>query len=260
MGGVRKLGGGRSRRRRRRGRSGRSGRWAVVAVGLSLALSACNVVYAGSWRTGPISADGDDTYAMTDQGGGIGFEAPATNLGGNLRFLGYDRNIPESVDHESCTTWTGSPLTGGTLNRIQPGVALRAEVTVDRRRAITVSNNVFFYLRGTWNVHYADSTAQQPMRLLAQLDFIDEMGDWYEPTSPHSPPWRMCARVVGTDLAVRIWPTTLVAEPAWDDPLYARSVSLDPAYVFAGRPGWYMAHLAPGEVTSLVDWSGAGPI
>jgi hypothetical protein len=78
--------------------------------------------------------------------------------------------------------------------------------------------------------------AGQDLPGLRNSDFLNDVKPY---------PWRSCARVVGSTVSLKVWPTT-VPEPAWNDPNYGYSVQLPAGWGDAGRPGSYIGHLPPG--------------
>lgn len=206
-----------------------------------------------SYQQGTITADGDDRYLVTRRGTGFDVMAPTSNDGGNLREALVDAGTERSVDQQACVTWEGP---GGAT--VQPGLVLRSEVTPERTRAIMVTNNVFLLSRTSFNVHVADSSADPALRLIAQVPLPDSVGPSIHETQPL--PWRLCARVRGRELELKVWPLARVEEePSWGDPTFVGGATLPADWVRAGRPGFYIGHLPPGESTSFSEAeTGAG--
>jgi hypothetical protein len=65
-------------------------------------------------------------------------------------------------------------------------------------------------------------------------------------------PWRICARVEGDIVKVKGW-IAGQAEPAWNDPVHTGSVRIPIEWVYPGKAGWYVGHLAPGHSTTMTD-------
>ena len=231
----------------------RIGKAALIALLATTGLAACipggvsgrshptGVATVGAWQVGVLTPNGGDTYSITANHGTVQLGAPSSNKGGNLRLAAARHEAPVTTDHHACTTWGGP-----TSNNIQPGVALRTSMSGNHTRAIVVSNNIFFKARGVWNVHYMDSTMPGGFTLIAGFPLLG-------PVVPYAPPpWRVCAKVEGDLLTVKVWPLR-EPEPYWSDPNRAGAVRLAPEHVYSGRPGWYAAHLRAGESTSLTD-------
>jgi hypothetical protein len=58
-------------------------------------------------------------------------------------------------------------------------------------------------------------------------------------------PWTLCARVVGSKLDFKVWPSRH-REPAWGDATYSRTITLPPDAPTTGTPGFFIGHLEPG--------------
>jgi hypothetical protein len=184
--------------------------------------------------TARLTTDGSDTYGSASTLTGMITTAPTSNMGANLRLVGFKKTAPTSVDQESCATWTE-----GDAGISQPGVALRIAATPSRVRAITVTNNILYGARWVFNIHLGDTTAKTNMVLVGSKSF-----DW----APAPLPWRFCARAEGAQITMKIWPVDGVASvPGWDDPAFTATASVPPEWVYAGRPGWYVGHLAAGQ-------------
>jgi hypothetical protein len=189
-----------------------------------------------------ITPEGKDVFGLTVAGTAVTMKAPTTNTGGNTRAVFWREGAVDTADQEVCATW----VSHSGVDR-QEGVALRVRSAQGRTRAITVTNNVVYGARWGFNVHVMDSGSSTPHIkiggfLLEEVFRPDGPGTTRLP--PH--PWRMCARVVGSVVSFIVWPTTH-AEPAWDDARYGGSVTLPTGWTAVGKPGWYAAHLRPGE-------------
>lgn len=217
----------------------------VVAVLVVAALAACQAPAGdvSGWRWGVVTFDDNNFYGVTGGPSSVTLSAATSNTSGNLRFIGARHGAPISTNHTSCATWTGD-----TSTHIQPGVSVRSHISDGRRRAITLTNNVYFGARGLWNVHFADSDSAIPMLGLGSFDFSSALGGLR--SSEVNPPWRFCLRATGTVVTAKVWPAG-ISEPSWSDPQYAKSLSVPSNYVLAGQPGWYMGHLLPGESATL---------
>lgn len=200
---------------------------------------------------GVLTADGSPLYRVATAGRVLQVTAPDAGTvvpaSGNLRMAIVDDAADVSVDQRSCVSW-------GALRGAwdQPGLALRVRTEGSRTRAIVVTNNVMFLARWTFNVHLADSAADEPMPLIGRVALGASMSDPSGGLAPY--PWRLCARVRGTTLELKAW--SLVdtpTEPAWGDPDHSDTVEVPAAWVAAGRPGVYVGHLAIGTTLDLTD-------
>lgn len=203
-----------------------------------------------AYTVAAITPDGDDIYRTHLALGQVTVAAPATNDFGNLRMVAARDDVELSVDQESCITWLGPRHEAA-----QPGLALRVTASGGGTRAITVSNNVWLQDRSSFNVHLADSAGDDfadRMKGIGEIQLPSGLGDGAFTRTPL--PWRMCARAAGTTIEVKAWSLTEHPdEPSWDDLGFAGSVEVPQDWVYEGRPGFYMAHLAPGERAYLVD-------
>lgn len=220
-------------------------RWKLSVVGLvagamALVASACEppnsslVTDYKTTTTARLTTDGADVYSSGSTATGMITTAPTTNTRSNLRLVGFKKAAPNTVNQESCATWTE-----GTAGNSQPGVALRIAATPTRVRAITVTNNILFGVRWKFNIHLGDSGAKENMVLVGSKSV-----DWASAPLP----WRFCARAQGQQITMKIWPVTdEPAEPAWDDPAFTASATVPTEWVYQGRPGWFVGHLAAGQ-------------
>ncbi len=225
-------------------------RWSgpVVAVLILVTATACQAPLqqrqAGVFTAGVITPQGMDRYELSASGGRMVIRTASGNTGGNLRTVFVHDDAPVVVDQQACVTWTGKE----TKNLIQPGIALRVRSTTKRTQAVTITNNILWGQRGAFNVHIADSDARtadadRRMRLVGQVP---------APWAQQALPWRICARAQGTTLQIKTWSlATNPSEPTWSDPVHAHVVRLPPEAVYSGRPGFYIAHLRPGEQTGF---------
>lgn len=190
-----------------------------------------------------LTTDGDDTYTQVKLPEGTAVVAAASNVGTNARYLYSSPTAPTSVDQISCATWDGH-----VDQWVQPGIMARHSVEADRTRAVTVTNNIWGDARGLWNVHVWDTsiTGDLPGTGVGTI-VLPVMGT--DAMSRPAPPWSMCVRVQGTALDFKVWPAA-ETEPSWEDTHYVGSLDLPEDGVFAGKPGFYLGHLAPG-VTSV---------
>ena len=116
--------------------------------------------------------------------------APSTNVGENLRIYGIADDAPESLDQRACVTWSA-----GIDQIAQPGIALRVRTDGDRVRGVLVTNNILFGARWGFNIQVTDSAAPTPITKIGTL-WVDWANDPL--------PWRLCARVVGSTVTVKL--------------------------------------------------------
>ncbi len=209
---------------------------------------------AGGLRTAVLTGDGPARYRVSLRAGTLRMAATGGEpAGNNLRELLWLSGAPTSADQSVCATWRRLDDPDG-----QQGVALRIE---DRPggdlRAITVTKNTFLRANWAFNVHVWD-TARQPV--LEQVGRIELEAAFRREGLTTAPlPWRMCARVRGRTVEVKVWPLAH-AEPDWGDPMFTGTVDLPPGWGDAGHPGWYIGHLPAGAVAvydHLVTSAGA---
>lgn len=194
-----------------------------------------------------LSPDGTDRLDVVRQGTGFTAAAPSGNRGTGLRIGVVPRGTAVTADEQVCVTWHG-PVDG----IAQAGLVLRVRADGERTRAILVTNNVFMSYRTGFNVHLLDSATTTRFEKIGGFGLPRSLGA--DPTTQAPLPWRMCARVVGSTVAVKAWPTTVRAdEPAWDDPDATGSVPLPAGWAEPGRPGVFVGHLAPGELVTFTD-------
>lgn len=215
----------------------------------------------GSYAVGPpvdgaaITSDGADSYAVVTHHGTVTVRAPKTNRGSNLRLALVPDGTATAYTQSSCITWQG-PLAVA----VQPGVALRTRMAANRVRAITVTDNIVYGRRAAFNVHTIDTLRSPAMQLVGQVVLPNAVGD--DPYRPAPLPWRVCARVTGRIVEVKVWSlANRSTEPAWGEAGYSGAVAVPQTWVFSGRPGAYIGHLRPGESStySALDVTPAAP-
>lgn len=202
----------------------------------------------------------DDIYGLTVSDGVVTAAAPSSNTGGNMRVVFWRAADAATTDQESCATWTAAD------QNQQPGIALRAHQIDTGVRVITVTKNVWLAGYSIFNVHVMDSNnALEPYVQIGGQDLAGlRNSPFLYDVKPY--PWRSCARVVGSILSLKVWPTA-EPEPAWNDPSYGYSVTLPDGWGDPGRPGSYIGHLPPGgslqhsdlTVSDLTITSAAAP-
>lgn len=134
----------------------------------------------------------------------------------------------------SCATVTHSGLP------VQEGVALRMRSDGARHRGITVMKNIWAGATSVYNVHLWDTTigGGLPARHIAGF----QMDTAALPIDNDRVARRLCAKVEGAMLRFKVWRADQ-PEPAWSNPIAARSLRLPTDWVFSGQPGLYIGHL-----------------
>ncbi len=192
-----------------------------------------------------LTRDGTDGYATTAAPGRFTARAPRTNVGTNTRILFYPGDQPVTTDHQSCATWQSQDGAG-----VQQGLALRIrhDVAQHRWRAITVTKNVVWGANWQLNVTTWDSH-----RLGWQMHGSVNLAPVFWPDRELAPlPWRVCGRVEGDLVRVKGWRVG-TPEPSWTDPVHSGTVRVPADWVYRGKAGWYVGHLAPGQSTVMTD-------
>ena len=217
----------------------------VATAGLVVLAAGCNLISPldPSLRAGFLTTDGDDDYGITIAGAETVAAAPTTNTGGSTRVAYWNADGESTPDHMSCMTWTeGDHL-------VQQGVAMRVRSEAGRVRAITVTKNIYGGFWWIFNIHVMDSGSETPFVKIAS---IDVSGSLLRDGVAVPGPWRLCAQVVGDQVAMKVWPAS-EPEPEWMDGVHGGGVVLPSGWGDAGVPGWYVGHLRPGVSTSYVD-------
>lgn len=191
----------------------------------------------------PLSPDGGDVVAMTRTGADLELAAPATNTGENLRVAFWPTDSPIVADSRACVTWTAQE--GGYA---QQGLAFRIRSANGRVRAVTVTKNVVYGFVWVFNVHTWDSDRSPANRQVGQVTAsgLVEGGE----LAPL--PWRLCGRVVGDVVDLKVW-AGATPEPEWGDQRWGGRVTLPGGWSAAGATGWYVGHLHPGDRTTYTD-------
>lgn len=191
-----------------------------------------------------LTPQGTDDYVIgkttVNHIGDVYMNANATNTGNNLRKVFWPAGAGNYLNSESCATWWSS-----SAESVQEGLALRIVDAPTGTRALTVTKNVVYGIHWVFNVHTWDTTRAQPFEQVAQFDMASAVtvNGQLKPK-----PWRACARVSGEQIQFKIWfPFQGQAEPTWEDPVYARTATVPAEWSQAGKTGWYVGHLAPGQ-------------
>jgi hypothetical protein len=199
-----------------------------------------------------LTQDHGDRYVVTARDGGIRYEAPASNQRRNLRVVTWDPTSSEAQDQEVCSTWTGE-----TDDMTQQGVVLRIRQDGGRFRAVSVTKNIVMAAYSQFNVHTWDSartgTYSDGRPAIIHYEgsvHLQGMIQDYMVVKPL--PWRMCARAVGLQVQLKVWPLAQT-EPTWNDPNYAGAVGLPQGWDISGRGGWFAGHLKPGGFAQAAD-------
>jgi hypothetical protein len=193
-----------------------------------------------------VTPDGSDRYLIESSGVQVHAAAPRTNTGGNHRAVFWPEASPPVTDGQSCATWTAQ----SDPRRVQQGAALRiATDEAGRTRAVTVTKNIWFGITWTFNFHVWDTSRHPPGAQIGNVDMGAVVGG--QPL-----PWHLCARTVGRTLEMKVW-TGTEPEPRWGDRSHGGAVTLPDEWVYPGKAGWYIGHLAPGgfaDFSNLRTW------
>lgn len=234
-------------------------RRSLMGLAVAVALSACTVpvVTYGGTDAGPLTTrvltpDGPPSYRFTVGPGTVGVASlvPGSSdptAGGSQRYLIWPADAPRVRDAQSCVTW--SDERGG---MVQEGVALRVVPGPGGSvRAITVTKNVWLGFYFSFNIHTWDTSGARPKpyEAVGSVDLHDTFvrGGQYVAL-----PWRLCARVQGSRLDLKVWPVSS-PEPDWEDPLYGTTITLPAGWDEPGYAGWYVGHLRSGGSVKLSD-------
>lgn len=226
----------------------------VATLAIAVATTACERVPVRTFdetsshelRFHYLTRDQTDGYTTLAVPGSLQVNAPATNRGGNTRVVMFPNDQPVVDEHQSCATWQSQDG----LNT-QQGLALRIrnDLPEDRWRAVTVTKNVMWGANWQFNVLTWDSRSWAPWQVRGSVD----LARVFWPGEQLAPlPWRVCARVEGDTVRVKGW-LAGQPEPTWDDPVHSGSVRLPAEWVYPGKAGWYVGHLAPGHAATYSD-------
>jgi len=203
----------------------------------------------GQHRNGLVASlatgDGPQSYEFNEgpDGRSVSVHAP-DGTGRNLRMVWRASNVARTLNHQACDTWgtTNGPIA-------QQGVALRiAEAGGSCVRALCVMKNI--WNGGNW-IFNAIGFSNGSFEVLGTVDLAEA----FDPGGIiPSLPWRMCARVQGTSLQWKVWPTAR-AQPMWEDPKFGTTITLPSVWVYPGRPGFYLGHLEMGDDAAFADES-----
>lgn len=207
-----------------------------TTAGADIAVKGASTTRADGGRldTLVLTQDRLDNYQVSATTTALRFRANAHDSGRNLRMIAWDPDVDASVDEEVCATWREQ-----TDHHSQFGLSLRTRQDGTRWRTITVSKNVLFAAYSNVNVHTWDTDRTTTIATAGSVHVAGLIRTGMEVWPL---PWRMCARALGDQVQVKVWPTR-GPEPSWSDPRYAGSVTLPPGWVLRGRPGWYAGHL-----------------
>ena len=157
-----------------------------------------------------------------------------------------------SRDQSVCATWTDQ-----SRDLDQQGLAVRFRAGPgDRRRAVTLTKNTFanyvwIFNLLTWDTH----RSREAWRSLGQFDLSAVVSSDLK-LLPF--PWRVCLRAEGRRVDFKVWLPDREPEPAWDDPVHARSTTMPRRFAEPGLPGWYVGHLQPGDHVTYSDLRASG--
>lgn len=237
-------------------------RQVAVVLGL-VALTSCIPKFgtvSGPVTSGVLTPDGSDAYVYGSQGESITISAPETNQGGNLRDFYWDPTAVFYADQESCQRWD-SVMDLSTAERVasfpridgwQPGIGLRIAPTEQGNglRGISVDQNVWAFQLWELMVLVWDTTQDPPFHGVTSIDISPVVGSLSGGGHLARPPWNICAQAFGNQVRVKVWLGD-DPEPDWTDPTHVFLETLPDGWDFAGHPGGYVGHLAPGGVQQV---------
>jgi hypothetical protein len=224
----------------------------AIAVSLVLVAAACEKVRVQTY--GPTNTSGSNQAVLTPDGPDRYrfVSAPANTAvasidraGGNLRQIFWPADNPAVPDSESCAVWGAE-----TGPNVQQGAALRITQSGGRTRAITVTKNIFYGATWIFNFHVWD-TAQSPA--FTQIGATNLYSTLVKAGIVTPLPWNFCARVIGSALEFKVWPVAEPLEPAWGDPTHGGRVILPAGWGAAGKAGWFVGHIQPGNTAVFTN-------
>ena len=222
----------------------------LLVLFLGVFATACDTVPPG-YHLVDLTRDQGDIYDYTVSPGSLSVNGVPANKGGNTRVILWEQSAVASWNQQVCASFSD---TGG---MVQEGVVLRIadSATFGGTKAITVMKNIFMKSNHIFNVHLWDSA--QANGGINQIGWFDMSSTTRVPgTNPVRPllpqPWRMCARVIGDQLSVKVWSLTL-PEPAWSGPGGAQTMTLPAAAVYPGKMGMYAGHVEAGHAAWFTD-------
>lgn len=207
---------------------------AVAAIGVALALSACNVV---------VTPDGSP-YTYADTAPGVVTVTASPTSGGNEREFFYSSGSPYEADSTVCATFAS----GQDVD--QQGIVLRLNDTVmaggvQDVTAITVTRNVWADMFDAFNFHVWDTVAD-PTTPYTQF------GQTVIPGLPIGPgmdyyPLNICAQTVTATNTVQfvVWLASQ-PQPPWGSTTQGGSATIPASAPAAGRGGWFAGHMTAG--------------
>ncbi len=233
----------------------------VVLAASLIVLAGCDPVIgqaSGPVRRATVTSKWGMTYHYAGGRDVVFAQRPAHPDDGNVREVFWYDDAAYAADQEVCATWNtvaAVPSTG----LLQPGLALRiAPVTGDNRgiKAVTVTQNIYYGAIWLFNVHVWNSLSALPDTQIAQYDFSEVVGSLLRNGrfDPHMAPvpWHVCARATDRLFSFKIWVGS-EPEPAWNDPVRSRSLTLPAGWNHPGYAGGYMAHLHRGQAAAFTD-------
>lgn len=214
----------------------------ATAVAAASVLGACAPdIDAPGWRDVFLTRVGLDTYRVHGSAEELTYVASGGNRPeANTRSILYRDDVARARDQAVCET----AVHPGGIH--QDGVALRVNVDGQRFRAITVTRNIYGWVTTRYNVHVWDSAfgGELPAILLSSTDLHAAIGP------AGNAPRRLCARVDGDVLTLKVWPAN-APEPDWDDPVHTARTVLPRGWTYEGVPGVYLGHIPPGSSARL---------
>lgn len=207
---------------------------------------------------------------------------------GAIAMAFWDGAQPKRNDQQVCVR-LNSPVTVSSPAQIQAlksnldrlhssGVALRIDPGEDgtSAQAIIVRQNISLGAISNFKVYLVSSITATGVttpssRQIARFDLRGSIGGpevQADPTAKFGgrpigadmqpPPWNLCARAIGTELSVKVWPVGQ-ATPSWSNKKAAFAVDLPSNWVYPGYAGGFEMTLSPGKKSVFSQLSVSSP-
>jgi hypothetical protein len=191
------------------------------------------------WSMASLNRSGTDFYRYAEDGtDGMTVTAASSNTQANNHELFWKTAGPTASNEEQCATWTSQTDPNDIT---QQGIALRIKLNADGvPTTVTVTKNI--WLGGYWIFNFHEWVGAKGT-LLGSVN-LNKTFQVPNTNQAHPLPWRICARTDGATLEFKAWRYGVEREPAYGDPDHWGKTTLHPAFVYAGKAGEYVAHLA----------------
>jgi hypothetical protein len=195
---------------------------ALVVAGAGFA--ACNV---------QVTPDGT-AYAYTvPTPGTVVISAPSTTGSNDREFLWSSTGLTES-NSTACGTFTMDNATD------QPGVAFRVQDLAGVTTGITVTQNIYGYVRNQFNFHTWDTSRSGVFAEFGSTT-INALPE-FDIDSGES----ICAQVTGNVIQFVVW-LPGATQPPWGDPTWGGQATLPTNAPTTGQTGFYAGHVPAGD-------------